>query len=71
MNGTKKDNLIKSLQDIAHQVSGSDKLKAANELQLSVATIYNYLKGEVSNIPTAEAILNFLRKEVKRKEGMI
>lgn len=68
-NFMEQEKLSDLLKKIQPQVTELDRLQAQEELELSTATISNYLNGKVLNVDTAIALLKFFSKRIElRKE---
>lgn len=60
----KKKNLSITLQELSKDVSAEMKAQAELKYGVGRSTINDYLKGNIGNIPTAEALVNFFRRKV-------
>lgn len=60
----KKKNLSESLQELSKDVTAKMKAEAELKYDLGRSTINDYLKGNIGNLPTAEALCTFFRKKV-------
>lgn len=59
--------VLKALQS---SISGEDKKKAQEELQISGLTINKYLDGEIRELGTAERLIIFFKACVVRREKL-
>lgn len=65
----KKEMLSRSLQDIAADVTEKDKALAVYTLDVSLSTINKYLKGEVGNMATADALHQLFKAELLKRKA--
>jgi len=60
----KKKLLAEGLQELAKDVTVPMKVEAEGKFGLGRTTINDYLKGDVRNIPTGQALVKLFRKRI-------
>lgn len=66
-----KEEIGKKLIAIADNVSYQDKLDFCEATEYGISTVYNYLNGHVTNIDVAMKMLDFFKRKIMEKAGII